>query len=194
MTLRYVALITPCFVIQVLLDCQYRGKEWWREIWCEMLSWTPAVMAVTRAQANREAQAEKLQEAKEKKCRMQPKPLTGESEENQYLGAQSVDMLTTEQNYSNQERSTVAKPDECQAENESGEDLLRGAFADNIFDTGKSKRKLSRKQKSGDHHKVGLIRAKEKKLGRSVFTRVVDKTELQCLQETDETVSTPQGT
>ena len=55
-----------------------------------------AVIAVTRAQVKREAQAERPQEAKERKCRVQPKSLAGENGENQYLRTHSVDMPTAE--------------------------------------------------------------------------------------------------
>lgn len=73
-------------------------------------------------------------------------------------------------------------------------EVFGNTFAKDIFTPGKHRKKLSRSRKRQDHHKAGLVHAKDKPKVKTPETRtdspVIDRAELQWLQKVNETLAT----
>ena len=90
-----------------------------------------------------------------------------------------------------QTRTEASETEECQLQNSSDE-WLGSIFEDDLFEPGKTKKRLSRREKREDHHKAGLVRAKDqprKKVDKIKVNPPVNKSELIRLQETDATLA-----
>ena len=145
--------------------------------------------AVTRAQARKDAEEEKARLFTEAISGVRPTPLLSEIPEGQDSEESDHEISDSEVDDSGTNMEADER-EECRPQN-SSDDWL-GTFDDDLFEPGKAKKPLSRKEKRKDRHEAGLVRAKDKprkKTDKIKINPPVTKSELVRLQETDGTLA-----
>ena len=139
-------------------------------------------MVVTRAQALRGAEEEACRISKEKESGIQAKPIAEEKLTQTDDNVERVELMEEEP-----EMQILLDGEQVQS---SEEEVAGGTFADELFQRGRVKKRLSRSEKRKARHEVGLERAKDKtQQTEGTNSDHMDRKTLCQLQRSDETLT-----